>query len=68
MRGITTDVDSSLFEVPAGLNKVPPQQVRAQIDAFTSTVAALIKALLTNIGATTTTTTTSPAAAASSSP
>jgi hypothetical protein len=68
MRGITTDVDSSLFEVPAGLNKVPPQQVRTQIDAFTSTVAALIKALLTNIGATTTTTTTSPAAAASSSP
>src|SRR6185436_10104285 len=32
MRDISTDVDPTLFQVPAGLNKVPPQQVRQQID------------------------------------
>ncbi len=46
MRDISTNVDDSLFQVPADLNKVPPEQVRAQIDAFTNTVAALVKALL----------------------
>jgi hypothetical protein len=49
MRDINTTVDPTLFQVPAGLNKVPPEQVRAQIDAFTSTVAAVIKALLSNM-------------------
>src|SRR5882724_392794 len=51
MRDITTTADPTLFQVPAGLNKVPPEQVRAQIDAFTSTVSALIKALLSNMAA-----------------
>jgi len=49
MRDITTNADDSLFQVPAGLNKVPPEQVRAQIDALTNTVAALIKALMSNM-------------------
>lgn len=49
MRDITTNVDSSLFEVPAGLNKVPEEQVRAQINAVTGTVAALLRTLLTNM-------------------
>lgn len=50
MRDITTTtVDPTVFQVPAGLNKVPPEQVRAQIDAFTGTVAALVKALLSNM-------------------
>src|SRR6267378_8305071 len=49
MRDISTNVDDSLFQVPAGLNKVPPEQVRAQIDAFTGTIAALVKALLSNM-------------------
>jgi outer membrane lipoprotein-sorting protein len=49
MRDITTTADPTLFQVPAGLNKVPPEQVRAQIDAFTGTVAALVKALLSNM-------------------
>src|SRR5215510_180504 len=35
MKDISTDVDPTLFEVPAGMNKVPPQQVRQQIDAVT---------------------------------
>ncbi|MEP6743498.1 MAG: hypothetical protein ABJB61_13450 [bacterium] len=49
MRDISTTVDASLFQVPPGLDKVPPEQVRSQIDAFTSTVAAVIKALLSNM-------------------
>jgi len=57
MRDISTSVDDSLFQVPAGLNKVPAEQVRAQIDAFTNTVAALVKALMSNMNAAATTTT-----------
>ena len=49
MRDITTTVDDSLFQVPPGMNKVPPEQVRAQIDSITNTVAAVIKALLSNM-------------------
>jgi len=49
MRDITTDVDPTLFEVPAGMNKVSPQQVRQQIDAVTNTIAAVIRALLSNM-------------------
>lgn len=60
MRDISTTVDDSLFQVPAGLNKVPPEQIRAQIDAFTNTVAALVRALLSNMNAGATTTSPSP--------
>jgi hypothetical protein len=60
MRDISTNVDDSLFQVPAGLDKVPPEQVRAQIDAFTNTVAALGKALLSNMNAAATTASPSP--------
>jgi len=51
MRDISTTIDDTLFQVPTGLNKVPPEQVRQQIDAFTNTVAAVVKALLTNMNA-----------------
>ncbi len=51
MRDISTTVDDSLFQVPTGLNKVPAEQVRQQIDALTNTVAALVKALLSNMNA-----------------
>jgi hypothetical protein len=60
MRDISTNVDDSLFQVPADLNKVPPEQVRAQIDAFTNTVATLVKALLANMNAAATTPSASP--------
>jgi hypothetical protein len=60
MRDISTNVDDSLFQVPAGLSKVPPEQVRAQIDALTNTVAALVKALLSNMNAAAATTSASP--------
>jgi len=61
MRDINTNVDDALFQVPDGLNKVPPEQVRAQIDSITNTVAAVIKALLSNM------TTSGPATGASPS-
>jgi hypothetical protein len=65
MRDISTTVDDSLFQVPAGFNKVPPEQVRAQIDAFTNTVAALVKALLSNMNSAAATTGASPTLTAS---
>ena len=49
MRNITTNVEPTLFEVPTGFNKVSEQQVRAQIDAITNTVAAVLRTLLTNM-------------------
>ena len=48
MRGITTDVDPSLFEIPTGFNKVPEAQVRAQVDAVANTILAVLRALLEN--------------------
>ena len=49
MREITTNVDPALFQVPTGFNKVSEQQVRAQVDAITNTVAAVLRTLLTNM-------------------
>jgi hypothetical protein len=71
MRDIKTDVDASMFEVPKDYSQVTPQQVRQQIDVLTNTVAAVIKALLTNMntqGTSTTTTTTTTTTVASPSP
>src|SRR6185436_667580 len=51
MRDISTNIDDSLFQVPAGFNKVPPEQVRQQIDSFTNTVMALGKMLMSNMNA-----------------
>ena len=49
MRDITTSVEPTLFEVPAGYTKVPESQVRAQVDAVTNTIAAVLRTLLTNM-------------------
>ncbi|HEU4434695.1 MAG TPA: hypothetical protein VFR51_15025 [Pyrinomonadaceae bacterium] len=49
MRDITTNVDPTLFQVPTGYSKVSEQQVRAQVDAITNTVAAVLRTLLTNM-------------------
>jgi hypothetical protein len=49
MRDITTNVDPALFQVPAGFSKVSEQQVRAQVDAITNTIAAVLRTLLTNM-------------------
>ena len=64
MRQITTDVDPKLFEVPAGLNKVPEEQVRAQVNAITNTIAAVLRTVLTNMN----TSAAPPPASASPSP
>lgn len=77
MRDIKTDVDPTMFDVPKDYSQVTPQQVRQQIDVLTNTVAAVIKAMLTNMNTTggsstttvtTTTTTASPSPSASASP
>ena len=49
MRNIQTNPDASLFEIPAGYNKVPEAQVRAQVNAVENTVAAVLRTLLTNM-------------------
>jgi len=49
MRDITTSVEPTFFEVPTGYSKVSEQQVRAQVDAITNTVAAVLRTLLTNM-------------------
>jgi len=48
MRDIKTDVAPALFEPPAGYEQVAPEKVRQQIDALTSAVAAILKAMMTN--------------------
>jgi hypothetical protein len=62
MRDITTDVPPTLFEVPPGLNKVPEEQVRAQINAVVGTVAAIFRTVLANMN------TGAPAASPAASP
>lgn len=52
MRDISTNVDPTLFEVPAGFNKVSEQQVRQQINAITNAIAAVLRTLLTNMNTT----------------
>lgn len=46
MRNITTAVDRTTFEVPSGFSKIPPEQVRQQINALTNAAAAIVKSLL----------------------
>jgi outer membrane lipoprotein-sorting protein len=65
MRDIKTDIDASLFEVPTGYAQVAPEKVRQQIDALTSAVAAVLRAMMANMG---TATTSSPSPAATASP
>jgi hypothetical protein len=48
MRDIKTDIEASMFEVPAGYAQVAPEKVREQIDALTSVVAAILKAMMAN--------------------
>lgn len=49
MRDITTNVEAAFFEVPAGLNKVPEEQVRAQVNALVGTVGAILRTILANM-------------------
>jgi hypothetical protein len=67
MRDINTTVDPALFQIPAGLNKVPPEQVRAQIESVTKAIAAGLQILMSNMNTSSPVTTASPAATASPS-
>ncbi|HET7113952.1 MAG TPA: hypothetical protein VFI57_09925 [Pyrinomonadaceae bacterium] len=49
MRNISTTLQPALFEVPTGYSKVSEQQVRAQVDAISNTIAAVLRTLLTNM-------------------
>ena len=68
MRDISTIVDPTLFEVPLGFSKVPPEQVKQQIDALTNTAASLIKALMSNMATAKSSPASSPAATSTPSP
>ena len=48
MHEIKTDVAPALFEPPAGYEQVAPEKVRQQIDALTSAVGAILKAMMAN--------------------
>jgi outer membrane lipoprotein-sorting protein len=64
MRDIKTDIDQTTFEIPAGYAQVAPEKVRQQIDALTSAVGAIIRAMMANMQSSTT----SPSPATSASP
>ena len=49
MRDISTIVDPALFEVPLDYKKVPPEQVRQQINALTNAAMSLVRALMSNV-------------------
>lgn len=49
MRDINTNPDLSGFEIPSGYAQVAPEKVRQQIDALTSAVAAILKAMIANM-------------------
>ena len=62
MRDIKTDVDAMMFQTPAGYDQVPPEKIRQQIDALTSAIMSVLKAM--NAGASGS----SPAPTASTNP
>lgn len=66
MRDISVIVDPTLFEVPLGFSKVPPEQVKQQIDALTNTAMSLLKALMSNMSTSNGAAASSPAATSAS--
>jgi len=49
MRDIKTDVDPAQFQIPAGYSQVPPEKIKQQIDALTSAVASILRAMMANM-------------------
>ncbi len=49
MRDISTVVDPSMFEVPTGYSKVPPEQIKQQINALVNMAGALLKTMMGNM-------------------
>ena len=69
MKDIKTDIAATLFEVPpAGYSQVAPEKIRQQIDALTSAVAAIIKAMISSQSGQTATVSPSPSSSPSPAP
>jgi hypothetical protein len=49
MRDINTTVDTTMFDVPAGYSQVPPEKIKQQVDALTSAVASIVRAMMANM-------------------
>lgn len=49
MRDIKTDVDAGQFQIPEGYAQVAPEKIRQQIDALTSAVASILRAIMANM-------------------
>lgn len=49
MRDINTNIDTAMFDIPAGYAQVPPEKVREQIDALTGAITAIVKAMIANM-------------------
>lgn len=49
MRDIKTDVDAAQFLIPEGYAQVAPEKIRQQIDALTSAVASILRAMMANM-------------------
>jgi hypothetical protein len=67
MKDISTDVDPAQFDLPQGYNKVDPQQVRQQVDAFVAIARVFLLNMVNQQQGGTTNTTPAPAASASPS-
>ena len=68
MRDISMVVDPALFEVPLNYSKVPPEQVRQQINALTNAAMSLVKALMSNVAVSSGSPASSPAPTATVTP
>jgi len=68
MRDIQTNPDRTLFEIPAGYNKVPEAQVRAQVNAAANMATALLRTLLSNMNSAPPPPSPSPTASPATSP
>jgi hypothetical protein len=49
MNDIKTDVDPAQFQIPEGYSQVAPEKIRQQIDALTSAVASILRAIMANM-------------------
>ena len=68
MRDIALIVDPALFEVPLNYSKVPPEQVRQQINALTNAAMSLIRALMSNVATSNASPASSPTPMATATP
>jgi hypothetical protein len=49
LQDIKTTVDAAQFQIPEGYAQVAPEKIRQQIDALTSAVAAILRAIMANM-------------------